>query len=298
MSQGESGASRPNIVGLSYMAFQSSAIDKAMDYYRAVLGYERQLVVRDPTGAVVSANIMVSGRQWIELRPESEPGTDRLIEFGFLVERAEDMRLYLAKSGVKVPAAALPSPLGNLGFSVSDPDGHTVSFTEIRAEGWPAKEAVKGPGPLALSDCLMHFGFDVRSLDRAMAFYENTLGFMEMWRGSSNDRTLAWVQLRLPEDKNYIEFMLSDEAPSLEQLGVFNHFGLEVASMSATMEEASLRLGAKAYPRTVAYDIGKCRHRLANVYDPDGTRAEFMERRTFDGSVTPSSPLPAPEPRP
>jgi hypothetical protein len=88
--------------------------------------------------------------------------------------------------------------------------------------------------------------------------------------------------------------MLYDEPPTLEWLGVLNHFGLEVTQMAPVMEEVSRRVGVKPYPREVGYSIGKCRHRLANVYDPDGTRAEFMERSTFDGIPTPSSPLPGP----
>jgi hypothetical protein len=127
-----------------------------------------------------------------------------------------------------------------------------------------------------------------------MAFYRDILGCVEFWRGTSDGRYLAWVQLRLPEDRNYIEFMLYDAKPDLKELGVFNHFGLEVASMYETMEEASRRIGPKEYPREVLYSVGKCRHRLANVYDPDGSRAEFMERRTFDGSITPQATCPPP----
>jgi len=140
----------------------------------------------------------------------------------------------------------------------------------------------------------MHLGFAVASLDKSLAFYRELLGCVEFWRGSSNEETLAWVQMSLPDDSNYIELMLYDQPPTLEWLGVLNHFGLEVTSMAATMEEASGRIGAKPYPREVSYSIGKCRHRLANVYDHDGTRAEFMERSTFDGQPTPSSTLPAP----
>jgi hypothetical protein len=62
------------------------------------------------------------------------------------------------------------------------------------------------------------------------------------------------------------------------------------------MEEVSRRMEGRfrEFPRTVEYNIGKCRHRLANVFDPDGTRASFMERGTFDGSVTPSATVPPP----
>jgi len=289
------GAGQPKITNLSHMTFQSSDLEKALAYYRDLHGWEEQLHLPGGDGRVERAFVMINEAQWVELRPEHAPKTDRLIQFGFLVEDAEAMRARLASRGVAVPAAVDRSALGNLGFAVKDPDGHTLEFVQNLAEGWPARAAGRGPGPRALSRCMMHLGFDVFSMDKAMAFYRDILGCEEMWRGSMDDRTLSWVQLKLPDHRNYIEFMLYDETPDLERLGVFNHFGLEVASIPATMEEVAGRMkGAPAFPRQVSYSVGKCTHRLANVFDPDHTRAEFMERGTFDGSVCPSATVPAP----
>ena len=97
----------------------------------------------------------------------------------------------------------------------------------------------------------MHIGFDVSSMEKSMAFYRDTLECAEFWRGSR------------------------DEPPTLERHGVLNHFGLEVHSVPAAMEEVSRRMEgpSREFPRKVEYNIGKFRHRLANVFDPDGTRA-------------------------
>ena len=285
---------RPKIIGLSHMTFQSSEIERTLAFYRNVLGYEEVLRLNGPDGQLSHALVRINDRQWIELRPEHTPKSDRLIQFGFQVEDAEVLRSFLASKNVKVPDLISIGETGNKSFYVKDPDGHTVEFIQYIPKGWPLREAGKSPGAKALSNCLMHIGFDVFSMDRSMSFYRDILGCVEMWRGSSDDKTLAWVQLRLSDDINYIEFMLYDESLSLESLGIFNHFGLEVSSMSATMEEVSKRLSSREYPRTVEYGIGKCHHRLANVFDHDGTRVEFMERKTFDGAVTPSSTLPPP----
>jgi catechol 2,3-dioxygenase-like lactoylglutathione lyase family enzyme len=286
---------RPKIVNLSHMTFQSSDVTRALAYYRDLHGYEEQLILKGRDGNVERAFVMINEAQWVELRPEHAPKTDRLIQFGFQVEDAEAMRAYLDSRGVAVPSSVGRSALGNLGFSVKDPDGHTLEFVQNLADGWPLRSAGRGPGPRALSRCMMHMGFDVYSMAKAMAFYRDILGCVEMWRGSMDDRTLSWVQLKLPDDRNYIEFMLYDEAPDLERLGVFNHFGLEVASIPATMEEVAGRMkGVPPFPRQVGYMVGKCTHRLANVFDPDHTRAEFMERGTFDGSVCPSAAVAAP----
>jgi catechol 2,3-dioxygenase-like lactoylglutathione lyase family enzyme len=286
---------RPTIVGLSHMSFHASDLEKALVFYREILGYEDHLRLANADGRTRRALVRINDRQWIDLRPESAARTDRLILFGFQVEHAEAMRLYLASRGVEVPGATSLDETGNLGFSVKDPDGHTVEFVQHLPDGWPARAAAGSTGKGVLSHCLMHMGFDVSSVDGSMAFYRDALGCVEFWRGSSNEKTLSWVQLKLPEDRNYIEFMLYDEPPTLERLGVFNHFGLEVPSVPAAVEEASGRMqGPRRFPRRVEYSVGTCRHRLANVFDPDGTRAEFMERGTFDGSVTPSSKVPPP----
>ena len=285
---------RPPLTGLSSMTFQSSDVAKALAYYKDVHGWEDQLLQTDRLGNLVSASVRINDRQWVELKPETAPQTDRLLQFGFEVADAEAMRLYLAANGWDVPGAVELNRYGNRSFVVSDPDGHAVEFVQYLPEGWPARTKGEATGSCPLSTCMMHLGFSVYSLEKSLGFYRELLGCREFWRGSSDEKTLAWVQLKLPDDENYIELMLYDQTPSLEWLGVLNHFGLEVFAMPETMEEASRRIGTRPYPREVGYSIGKCRHRLANVYDPDGTRAEFMERRTFDGSETLSSLLPAP----
>jgi catechol 2,3-dioxygenase-like lactoylglutathione lyase family enzyme len=287
---------RPKIIGLAHMAFQASNVEQTLAWYRNLHGYEEQLRLPAPLGMGSQAFVMINEAQWIEICPELAPGTDRLLRFGFQVEDAEAMMVYLVARGVPAAGPVERSVIGNLGFSVKDPDGHAVEFVQCMADGWPARAADRGPGPRALSRCMLHVGFDVSSLARSLTFYGDTLGCTEIWRGTSDSRTLAWVQLRLPDDRNYLELMLYGERPSLPRLGILNHFGLEVTSIPAVMEEVSVRLlgTAPVLPRDVTYRIGQCRHRLANVFDPDGTRAEFMERETFDGTVTPPSTVPPP----
>jgi lactoylglutathione lyase len=277
------------------MTFQSSDVEKALAYYRDILGYEDQLCLQDASGRLGRAFVRINDVQWIELVPEKAPKTDRLVQFGLQVENAEAMRAYLAARGVAVPSATSVGVTGNMGFHVKDPDGHLVELVQYMPEGWPARAAGRSPGSKALSGCLMHIGFDVLSMEKSMAFYRDTLECTELWRGSSDDRALSWVHLKLPEDRNYVELMLYDEKPTLQRLGVLNHFGLEVPSVPAAMEQVSRRMaGSRDFPRKVEYSIGTCRHRLANVFDPDGTRAELMERGTFDGTVTPSATVPPP----
>ncbi len=287
---------RARLIGLSHMTFQARDVEKSLSYYRGVHGYENQFRLTGADTTVSRAFVGINDTQWIELRPESAPRTDRLLQFGLQVDDAEGMRLYLASRGALVPPATVMDATGNRLFGVQDPDGHRVEFVQTMPGSWPGRSAGKASGGAgALSPALLHIGFVVSSMEKAMAFYRDTLECAEFWRGSSDEKTLSWVHLRLPEARTYVEFMLYDEPPTLERLGVLNHFGLEVPSVPAAMEAASRRAqAAMDFPRRVEYSIGRCRHRLSNVFDPDGTRAEFMETGTFDGSITPSSPAPAP----
>ena len=60
---------------------------------------------------------------------------------------------------------------------------------------------------------MMHVGIIVNSLEPEMKFYTEVLGFKEIWRGSSNGKVLSWVNLRVPDGRDYIEFMLYKESP-------------------------------------------------------------------------------------
>ena len=127
-----------------------------------------------------------------------------------------------------------------------------------------------------------------------MAFYRDVLGCREMWRGSRDRKQLSWVQLTLPDSIDYIEFMLYDAPPLLERLGVLNHFGLEVPDIRNAKELLEGRRGFAAYTRPLEPVIGVCHHRILNTFDPDGSRAELMERATYDGLPRPSTHEPPP----
>lgn len=187
MSDTKQNPRRPGIIGLSHMTFQASDVEKALACSRDILGYEDQLRLKEPDGRASQAFVRINDVQWIEHRPESAARTDRLIQFGLQVDDAEAMRVYLASRGAAVPSSTSLGAIGNLGFHVKDPDGHTVEFVQCLPEGWPARAAGQSPGTGVLSHCLMHIGFDGSSLEKSMAFYRDTLECAESWRGSSDE---------------------------------------------------------------------------------------------------------------
>ncbi|HWC17866.1 MAG TPA: VOC family protein, partial [Terriglobales bacterium] len=118
------------------------------------------------------------------------------------------------------------------------------------------------------------------------------LGFKEFWRGSSNGTELSWVNMRVPDGDDYIEFMLYTGTPSDQERGVKNHISLEVSEMQKAVADLESRPARKFYSREIKIQVGKNRKRQANLFDPDGTRVELMEPKTIDGVPAPSSTAP------
>lgn len=172
-------------------------------------------------------------------------------------------------------------------MKLTDPDGHVVEIVERRA----------APGPLPgrrISARIMHLGVLIGALAPAMKFYGQTLGFREFWRGSSTGRVLSWVNLRVPDGEDYLEFMLYERTPDARERGVRNHLCLEVPDVAKAVAILETRRAASGYARPIEVRVGVNRKRQANLYDPDGTRVELMEPNTIDGQPAPSSTAPPP----
>src|SRR5262249_16482382 len=141
---------------------------------------------------------------------------------------ARRMRDYLASRGMKVPETVGKGKTGNYNFNVKDSDDHTVEIVEYRPDSWTAREAGKHVTAGRISDQVMHVGFLVGSLEPAMKFYRDTLVFQELWRGSASGKELSWVNMRVPDGVDYLEFMLYSQPPDERQRGSKNHVCLVV----------------------------------------------------------------------
>src|SRR5207253_1962515 len=69
--------------------------------------------------------------------------------------------------------------------------------------------------------------------DRAVAdrFYKDILGFRETWHGGMTDARTDWVDMRVPEGTDWLEYMLNVKNPSPRSLGVMHHLALGVPSV-------------------------------------------------------------------
>jgi hypothetical protein len=113
-----------------------------------------------------------------------------------------------------------------------------------------------------------------------------------------NPRVLNWVNMKVPDGNDYLDFMLYDKMPTREVMLTKHHICLEVDDVvkaGEILRSRPLPEGCKAPSEPKVGTNGK---RQINYYDPDGTRVEIMEPNTFDGKPVPPSTAPPPAPLP
>ena len=287
-------AARPRITGVAHIAIYAADFEKSRAFYRDFLGFEEPYSLAKPDGTPAMTFFKINERQYIELFPETTPNTDRLNHISIETDNAEAMRQHLASRGVAVPKTVPKGRIGNSNFNVKDPEGHTVEIVQYEPDGWTVREKGKHLGPDRISKRLMHVGIVVTALDPEMKFYTGILGFNEIWRGSSTGTQLSWVNLKVPDGDDYVEFMLFKDAPAPDKRGTAHHLALEVPDMTVSVAALEAKPYRKQYTRPLEPKVGVNRKRQLNLYDPDGTRIELMEWNTLDGKPTPSSQAPPP----
>jgi lactoylglutathione lyase len=280
---------RPRITGVAHIALYVHDIEKSRAFYKDFLGYAEPFSLNKPDGTLSLTFIKVNDRQYIELFPEVEPNTDRLNHISIEVDDAEAMRTYLGANGIKVPDKVGKGRIKNSNFNVKDPDGHTVEIVQYEPDGWSRRESGKYMDGPRISQRMMHVGILVGSLEPAMKFYRDLLGFQEFWRGSRDGKSLNWVNMKVPDGEDYIEFMLYDQIPAPTARGSQHHICLEVADIEKSLADLEKRPARKNYSRPMEIRTGTNRKRQLNLFDPDGTRSELMESHTVDGTPTSSS---------
>jgi catechol 2,3-dioxygenase-like lactoylglutathione lyase family enzyme len=285
---------RPRILGMAHIALYVSDIEKSRAFYKDFLGYGEPFLLNKPDGSLSLTFIKINERQYVELFPGLEPGADRLNHISIETDDAEGMRAYLALKGVKVPDKVGKGRIGNSNFNVKDPDGHTVEIVQYEPAGWSIRDNGKAVGPNRISKRMMHLGIIVGAVEPAMKFYRDILGFQEAWRGSSKGTQLSWINLKVPDGEDYIEFMLYDELPAPDKRGSQHHICLEVPNMAESLAVLEKNPYRAQYTRPMEIRTGTNHKRQLNLFDPDGTRIELMEPITVDGKPAASSTAPPP----
>jgi lactoylglutathione lyase len=286
---------RPRITGISHVGYFTSDLPKSIEFWHDFLGFDESYALKDQgSDKVRIAFIKINDRQHIELfnEPPTHP-PNMMSHVCFTVDNVDEMRAYLRSRGMDVkPGKGEKTRTGDYAFEVKDPDGTLVEFVQSLPTGMEAEAAGKSMPSTRIANSIYHVGFLVGSSERAMAFYRDLLGFKEIWRGASNPSELSWINMQVPDGKDYVEFMLYRTLPAT--FGTKNHVSLLVPDVQKAVAELETRPYFKTYSKPLQVQVGKNGKRQVNIYDPDGTRVELMEDKTVTGKPVPPSTAPPP----
>lgn len=264
---------RPPITGIAHVWLHTGQLAAAERFYGHVLGFDQVPGSNGPRGQGRTVVFKVNDHQYIAISPGREdPKTDLLLQVAFETTNARELRRYLkGKTGIET-GSVRKTPEGNLGFTARDPEGHPIEFVQYLPESIEGRDAGKDMPDTRISRRIIHAGFIVHNRAAEDTFFKRALGFHLMWYGGMTDSTTDWVDMRVPNGSNWLEYMLNARNPSLHTLGVLYHFSLGVPSVANSYKTVVERGYQPKKPQ-----IGRDGKWQLNLYDPDGTRVEMME---------------------
>jgi len=266
---------RPPIVGVAHIGLKTDNLAAARKFYTGILGFEEPFMLDKPDGSgLLLTYFKVNDHQYIEVFPSlKDPQEVRLSHISFETTDAEQLRAYLASRGVKVPDKLGPRLDHDLGFDVTDPEGYDIEFMQYLPGSLHENQFGKFLPADRISNHIIHVGFVVKNRDAEDHFYRDILGFREFWHGGMTDTETNWVDMRVPEGTDWLEYMLKVKSTDVHTVGVMNHVALGVPDVKAAYEVATKRGYSSGEKPKIGRD-GKWQY---NLFDPNFTRVELME---------------------
>jgi catechol 2,3-dioxygenase-like lactoylglutathione lyase family enzyme len=260
----------PRIVGLAHVRIQTSDLAKARRFYGDLLGYDEMRPGADTHVAIFRVN----GRQRLIIQDGLPADRDeRLMNIAFETTDVDALQQRLAAAHVELRPRIDADAAGPI-VDALDPDGHHVQLVQV-ASSSPA--GVRTAGDRRLSTRMLHAGLIVRDVAAADRFYKELLGFSEIWRGGRTEGVTSWINMRVPDGTDYLEYMLTAAPPDRRQLGTAHHIALLVPSIQDALELVRERTAGDDPNHRANPQIGRNNRWQLNLYDPDGTRVELME---------------------
>jgi catechol 2,3-dioxygenase-like lactoylglutathione lyase family enzyme len=286
---------RPRITGISHVGYFVSDLPKAIAFWHDFLGFDEayNLKKAGSDNDVRIAFIKINDHQHVELfnEPPTSP-PNMMSHLCFTVDNIEQMGTYLRSKGFEVKGGGGKTRAGDYAFEIKDPDGMLVEFVQSLPTGLEMQAAGKFEPDTRISTGIYHVGFLVGNSQKSIDFYGNILGFTETWRGGANPAELSWINMKVPDGDDYVEFMLYRNTPG--NFGTKNHISLVVPDIEEAVAILNKRPAIKTYGKVLTIATGINQKHQVNMYDPDGTRVELMEPNTVTGKPTPSSTAPPP----
>lgn len=275
----QTGPERPQILGIARVAFRVSSIAPARGFYGHSLGL-MQMSPASASGGCV--RYRVNDRQEIAIEPGLPADEDeRLSYLAWETSNVDALATYLRAHGLTpeaqppVTACAAVSPRA---LWVKDPDGHLLAFVESHSTK-PASASAPTEPPV--STRVLHAGLTIRDPQAADAFYKEVLGFSEIWRGGRTDDVTSWINMKVPNGTDYLEYMLVTGPVSRQQRGTLHHVAMLVPDIQVALETVRNRTAPEKRTALASPQVGRNKRWQLNLFDPDGTRTELMEPYTM-----------------
>jgi len=260
---------RPPIVGVAHIALETNDMAAERAFYGTGLGFAE----------LAPGRFKVNDHQYIDVAANLNSETqDRLDNVAFETSNLKQLRAYLAAKGVTVPPALGKDADGNLSLTLTDPDHHNVEFIEYSKGSLQRRNFGKLMPETRVSQRIIHVGVTVADRAAADRFYKDILGFKLTWYGGPTNDTVNWVDMRVPEGTDWLEYMLENKSPTPKQLGVMHHLALGVPDIQAGFKTVTGRGIKPPQPPKIGRD-GKWQ---LNLYDVNYTRAELMEPKPVE----------------
>src|SRR5262249_40081565 len=267
------------------ITFRVSDIDKARHYYQGVLGFPEAFALKDANSGIASVSFKVNDDQYVELVPGLPLGViNRQVRVVFQSSNLSRLRSIYAGRGLN-PTAITQGADGNPVFRVIGPDNATLDFLEYVQGSQQTLARGRFLDADRISTHLQHVGIYTKDRDSVTSFYQDKLGFA---RGRDVPGTRG-ESIETPNSDRNLETKFPPLDPNnpatrvqydREVMGAVQHMGIEVADMPTARDLAQQRGGFTDLQ--VRAHVGNNRHWLMHLFDPDGSRTEFVETAVQD----------------
>jgi len=269
------------LLEIARVSIRVSNLDQARAFYSGVAGFEEASDVHKD-GSVAAAYFKIDDNQFVEIIPGLKADEVRpMAGFAIRTDQLKKLRGMLAALGLS-PGKIRTDADGSTGFTLTNLPGQDLGYIEFVQYGPKSlAERTRGQflGAHRLSTHLEHVGIVTTDFDAAYNFYVKTLGFHETYRRVSTDRSrviLDHIQMAGPSGDFVELFPPSATGAPLKRkrAGSMAHLAFTVPDEQAVVAAAHTRepgvhVGTPAYGLDNRWNF--------NLFDPDGTRVEFMQ---------------------
>ena len=264
------------VIGIAGVTFKVEDLDKARAYYTGILGLAEAFKLTNPTTKATSAFFKFNDDQYLEILPTLKPG-ELNREERLIFESTDLNKLHsMYESRGLNPTAIQKGPDGNPVFRVLTPENQNLDFLQYAPGSQQTKLRGKFLSPNRVSTHIWHAGIMTKDAAVSGPFYREKLGFTGLRFGTRGE----YLETPSRDSNTETKPPLTDTPEThaqyeSEQWGAVNHIGIEVPDMRVARDTVQKR-GHYSDLR-VRCHVGNNRHWLMFLFDPAGTRSEFME---------------------